>query len=471
MLTLSVVALAVAFFMFLLSENAVMASVGRGVGGELRALRAGTRLASQIFTPMTPEQLPRVLAAGAADDRQLAEWAAVSGLDPARMRALAAACERELRYTAFLDGLSLGKRTVLVGKRRGRDALQGLAAAGEMDRFEAALKPMPDVRVPGGVALLRAFVAGLGDYARESDAFLQAWNAGVTRCVAAARRQAGDQPPDEWLAGTAQDAAESWRREAAAIGFDITPAVLGRAREQLAAALFRRKLIALLNAPDGRQAWKQVYHEKQSSSAESRLLRIEEPLAYVAVTSALARAQAAAGALTPADVVPARLAAAAAGERRDRRLARLERHLAPTFAANSNRLSGRQTMLLLISFLVCMVGIANAMLMSITERFREIATMKCLGATDRYVLLQFMMEAGLQGAAGGVLGLLAGFLIANLKGAVELQGYLFAYWPAGGLVLAGAVSLVAGILLSVLASIYPAWSASRMAPMEAMRVE
>jgi ABC-type antimicrobial peptide transport system permease subunit len=128
-------------------------------------------------------------------------------------------------------------------------------------------------------------------------------------------------------------------------------------------------------------------------------------------------------------------------------------------------------MLLLISFLVCMVGIANAMLMSITERFREIATMKCLGATDRYVLLQFMMEAGLQGAAGGVLGLLAGFLIANLKGAVELQGYLFAYWPAGGLVLAGAVSLVAGILLSVLASIYPAWSASRMAPMEAMRVE
>jgi putative ABC transport system permease protein len=468
-LTLAVVALAVAFFMFLLCENAVMASVGRGVRGELWALRAGVRLVSQLFTPLTPEALPPLLAHAAADERRLAELAAVSGFTPVRMHALAASCADELRFTAFLDGLSLGKRTVLVGKRRGREALQELAVAGGMDRFATALQPMPDVRVPGGLPALRVFAAGFANYTAEWGAFLQAWNDGVTRSVAAARQQAGDRELDEWLSSAEPEAVEGWRRAVAAIGFDVTPPMVAHARAQLAAALFRRRLVALLNAPEGRQAWKHIYHEKQSSSAESRLLRIEEPLAHVAVTSALARV--AVGGLIPADVAPPRLAAAAAAERQDRQLTQLERRLAPTFAADSNRLSGRQTMLLLISFLVCMVGIANAMLMSITERFREIATMKCLGATDRYVLLQFMMEAGLQGAAGGVLGVAAGFLIASLKGLVELHGYLITYWPAVGLLVAAGASLLAGVFLAVLASVYPAWSASRMAPMEAMRVE
>jgi ABC-type lipoprotein release transport system permease subunit len=47
----------------------------------------------------------------------------------------------------------------------------------------------------------------------------------------------------------------------------------------------------------------------------------------------------------------------------------------------------------------------------------------------------------------------------------------FAAFPAGGVALAAVVSLVSGVILSTLASIYPSWAASRMAPMEAMRVE
>jgi electron transport complex protein RnfD len=52
------------------------------------------------------------------------------------------------------------------------------------------------------------------------------------------------------------------------------------------------------------------------------------------------------------------------------------------------------------------------MLMAITERFREIATMKCLGATDGFIMSQFMMEAGLQGLAGGAIGVLIGLVLA-----------------------------------------------------------
>ena len=118
-----------------------------------------------------------------------------------------------------------------------------------------------------------------------------------------------------------------------------------------------------------------------------------------------------------------------------------------------------------------MVGIANAMLMSITERFREIATMKCLGATDRYILTQFMMEAGLQGVCGGVFGVALGFVIAFLRDWLVLGAEMFANWPVLPLAACALVSLAAGVFLAVFASVQPSWSASRMAPMEAMRVE
>ena len=114
---------------------------------------------------------------------------------------------------------------------------------------------------------------------------------------------------------------------------------------------------------------------------------------------------------------------------------------------------------------------ANAMLMSITERFREIATMKCLGATDTYILMQFMMEAGMQGFCGGLLGVVIGFAIAAVRGFAAFGSHLAAYWPWADLAASGVVSLLAGVLLAILASVQPSWSASRMAPMEAMRVE
>jgi ABC-type antimicrobial peptide transport system permease subunit len=109
--------------------------------------------------------------------------------------------------------------------------------------------------------------------------------------------------------------------------------------------------------------------------------------------------------------------------------------------------------------------------MAITERFREIATMKCLGATDGYILWQFMLEAALQGLAGGVIGMGLGFLLALGKNTVYYGGYLYDFFPVGGVIACGVISLMAGVLLASLASLYPSWSASRMAPMEAMRVE
>ena len=160
-------------------------------------------------------------------------------------------------------------------------------------------------------------------------------------------------------------------------------------------------------------------------------------------------------------------------QRRQAILRAVSGRLGPEDASGNGQplLSERQAFLMSISFVVCMVGITNAMLMAITERFREIATMKCLGATDGFILNQFLVEAAMQGCAGGFAGLVIGGILALLKCLLIYGGYLFAYFPWEGLGVSALLCVAAGIALSTLASIYPSWMASRMAPMEAMRIE
>jgi len=128
--------------------------------------------------------------------------------------------------------------------------------------------------------------------------------------------------------------------------------------------------------------------------------------------------------------------------------------------------------LVLLSFLVCVVGVANAMLMSVTERFTEIATIKCLGAMDGFVMMLFVFEAAIQGVIGGVLGLVLGLLLAALRGAAEYGALFFSIGEIGGQLLLGMLfSFVVGVLLAALAAVGPSWVAARLSPMEAMRVE
>ncbi|MFW2366448.1 MAG: ABC transporter permease, partial [Desulforhopalus sp.] len=77
--------------------------------------------------------------------------------------------------------------------------------------------------------------------------------------------------------------------------------------------------------------------------------------------------------------------------------------------------SAKQRWIVFLSLLVCIVGIINAQLMSVTERFREIGTLKCLGALDRFIVRIFVIEASLQGVAGSVVGALLGGVVAAVS--------------------------------------------------------
>ncbi|GAA2479228.1 ABC transporter permease [Terrabacter carboxydivorans] len=117
-----------------------------------------------------------------------------------------------------------------------------------------------------------------------------------------------------------------------------------------------------------------------------------------------------------------------------------------------------------ISLLVGGIGVMNIMLVSVTERVREIGLRKALGATPRVILRQFLTEASLLGLVGGVLGV--GLGIAGALTLPQLLGQPVALSAAAALG-ALAVSLVIGIA----AGVYPANRAARLAPIDALRSE
>jgi len=135
-----------------------------------------------------------------------------------------------------------------------------------------------------------------------------------------------------------------------------------------------------------------------------------------------------------------------------------------------------QMMMAVIALLVCGVGIVNSMLMSVTERYKEIGTIKCLGATDTSVLQIFLIEALLLGLLGGVIGAFAGWFAA-----IGIFGYQFGIagvFPPDkmGTVMIQYLRYIAEAIgisafLSIAASAYPAFYASRLHPAEALRYE
>ena len=127
--------------------------------------------------------------------------------------------------------------------------------------------------------------------------------------------------------------------------------------------------------------------------------------------------------------------------------------------------------LVVLSLLVCLVGIANAMLMSVTERFREIGTMKCMGALDGFIIKLFILESTFMGAAGTVIGVIVGFLLTALLNMSSFGTVIFDHLPMVQILQDGVRAIVIGSVLSLIGGILPAYRAAKMEPVDAMSLE
>ncbi|MBV8982436.1 MAG: FtsX-like permease family protein, partial [Acidimicrobiia bacterium] len=117
-----------------------------------------------------------------------------------------------------------------------------------------------------------------------------------------------------------------------------------------------------------------------------------------------------------------------------------------------------------ISLLVGGIGVMNIMLVSVTERVREIGLRKALGARPRVIRRQFLVEASVLGLAGGVLGALLGMIGSGvLPNFINSPVTLSPTATVGAIVIAIAIGLAFGV--------YPASRAARLAPIDALRTE
>ena len=137
-------------------------------------------------------------------------------------------------------------------------------------------------------------------------------------------------------------------------------------------------------------------------------------------------------------------------------------------ASTLSEVMGTMTLLLgaiaAISLLVGGIGVMNIMLVSVLERTREIGIRKALGAREHDIWIQFLIEAAFLTFAGGIIGVIAGWVVSYI---ISSMGLMTTLVTADIVILAVSVSVGIGLFFGF----YPAWNASRLNPIEALRSE
>ena len=138
--------------------------------------------------------------------------------------------------------------------------------------------------------------------------------------------------------------------------------------------------------------------------------------------------------------------------------------IAAMMIQNLSFVSIMATIIGLITLLGAAVGLMNIMLVSVTERTREIGTRKAIGATAKTIRFQFLIEAIIICQIGGVLGIILGIIIGNIISFLIGVGFIIPWvWIISGLILCLIVGIASGY--------YPASKAARLDPIEALRYE
>jgi putative ABC transport system permease protein len=143
---------------------------------------------------------------------------------------------------------------------------------------------------------------------------------------------------------------------------------------------------------------------------------------------------------------------------------RNQQEIADTATATTDTMTALLAGVAIISLIVGGIGIMNIMLVSVTERTREIGIRMAVGARGRDILLQFLIEAVTLSSIGGLLGIALG-----IGGAEMLT--LIKNWPTLVSSASIVIAFISSAIVGIISGFYPAWKASQLDPIEALRYE
>lgn len=126
---------------------------------------------------------------------------------------------------------------------------------------------------------------------------------------------------------------------------------------------------------------------------------------------------------------------------------------------------------IVVALVIAAAGISNAVLMSVTERIKEIGTLKCMGARSIHIIEIFLFETLLLGGLGGLAGGLLGVIATLALFAVKLGGDLWLVFGLADALRLTGQSVVISLALALISAIIPVALAARIEPAEAMRYE
>lgn len=496
-ITVTIISLAVAFLMVMLSESLISRQVATAVEDNIAPRRLLDKWVSRLSSALTEQDLVTELASlqGPQDERwdEFKFWGDFrNDSDIQKLHDIAAA--QLLCQEKFFDKLPKGRRRLFVGTASGTGIFTYLVMPGNLKQFEMRLKES-DRKLPMTFedfnTLLADWKATCSDRQKIMDGHLA-----VLEPVKAVL---GNKQALDALA----QANDSTTRQLAALGFKLSSQELVQVQTEAKLAVATRKINDVLkvrqakqmladrcNVPAAQADTDLLFREVSSSSGSMWLAKLASDADYQK-----GAARAGIAPINLLDTQPPKQPANAqadsnyqaelnshiqlnAQQIRSVAQAKLSRQnmadiesLVSTSSGSKGGFDSRTLWLILVSFLVCVVGIANAMLMSVTERFREIATMKCLGATDKFIMINFILESVMQGVAGGIIGSILGFVLGALRAWITYGQMAWQDFPLGGVMLVAGGAMVVGVVVSALAAVYPAYVAARLAPMEAMRIE
>lgn len=495
LLTLSVVILAVAFFMFLQCSNIFKNSVKEGVEKEILDSRNASRILNMLYAPITEKDFVSMLVDARKSPGDFKRIAKMLNMDQDRMQIFVNNAAQEMIYLRFFERLPFGKRKELFGQFKDSAQLEMLLGEGKYEEFLAKTRELGGIRLPGGEENFKAFLASYKEYRTELKAAFTKLisiqkNPAFPRFDENGRNLKDNQVLAAHLLSLHRKNAinQDWRYKLEALNIFITDAEMQMIVNYLEMTDRTNKIKSLLSHEAYRVRWRQVYGKNKYSRMDEKLANLDANKTWQVFNDAnnprnLRELQHTIyfGNSTEnvellstdkLQLIPRTdLEAIRKFNEYQKELQELELQLEINTLDDAKGFTPDQIYLMCLSFLVCVVGITNAMLMSITERFREIATLKCLGATDSFILVQIVLEALIQGVIGGMIGLVLGFIVALSSSIFQVGVRVFASFDWGMIGYAALFSLLAGMLLSVLSSLYPSAKAARMAPMEAMRVE